>query len=85
MVLCLFYCYKSILKEHGGKELKQLKKRRKWHFSMKHADFGQTSQPFRTEAQRCGASFRETEPNFLFSTVQTLGNLAERILTPLAI
>ena len=48
--------------------------------------------PFWTETQRpsaapwcCGASFWETEQDFPFSAQQTLGNLAEYILTPLAI
>ena len=63
---------------------------------MKRAKSWQTGRPssqsFWIEAQshgaspwRRGASFRETKSDFPFSALQTLGNLAERILTPLAI
>ena len=65
---------------------------------MKREKSWQAGRQFRTEAQhhsighwrsvgywRRGASFRETELDFPFSTLQTLGNLAEHILTLLVI
>ena len=66
MILYLFWCFRSNLKEYGQKELKQVKKGKNWQKSIKQANSGQTGRPFQAEAQRRDAGFRETENCFLF-------------------
>ena len=69
------------------KELKWVENSQNWQISMKQAKSWQTIQPDRSPVsdQRCDASFWKTEPDFPFSTLQTLDNWAKRIMTPLVI
>ena len=62
----------------GRKELKQVKKRRNWHFSMKQANSGQTSQPFRTEVP----AFRKPNP-VSFLNFAKKGKLDRFVFRPL--
>ena len=80
------------MEENEINELKPIENRRNWQNSTQLGNFGKSGRPVlamswsRSAAYwRRGSSSRETIINFFFRTVQRLGNLADRVLTLLAI